>query len=81
MIFKLNSLSKFSHRSAINMINEKITRNFNYETSKFRVTKVLNSTRYNSIQKWVSGKNQEQKSNQILTLNNISHFHRTYFPN
>lgn len=56
MIFKLNSLSKFSHRSAINMINEKITRIFNYETSKFRVTKVLNSTRYNSIQKWESGK-------------------------
>lgn len=55
MIFKLNSLSKFSHRSAINMINEKITRNFNYETS-FRVTKVLNSTRYNSTQKWESGK-------------------------
>lgn len=64
MIFKLNSLSKFSHRSAINMINEKITRIFNYETSKFRVTKVLNSTRYNSIQKWVSGKKIRNK-NQI----------------
>lgn len=25
-----------------------------------------------------SGKNQEQKLSQILTLNNISHFHRTY---
>lgn len=64
MIFKLNSLSKFSHRSAINMINEKITRILNYETSKFRVTKVLNSTRYNSIQKWESGKKIRNK-NQI----------------
>lgn len=76
MIFKLNSLSKFSHRSAINMINEKITRNFNYETSKFRVTK-QDITLYKSGK---VGKNQEQKSNQILKLNNISHFHRTYFP-
>lgn len=54
----------------------------NYETGilllSFRVTEVLNSARYNSTKGGEVGKNQEQKLSQILTLNNISHFHRSH---